>query len=119
VVLEECSVSLVPQRWLAPNFTTKKTADALSLYREVRKLTAEQLKFVEWWCSGSEPRGTGGMVARAVLMKAGYVIAECEVPIEAPTDVSEAAKLAYAEFHRRFPTLSFLNEDICVLFQKA
>jgi hypothetical protein len=59
------------------------------------------------------------MVAKAVLMKAGYVIGECEVPIEAPTDVSEGAKLAYAEFHRRFPAVSFLNEDTWVLFQKA
>lgn len=59
------------------------------------------------------------MVVKAVLMKAGYVIAECEVPIKASTDVSEGAKLAYAEFHRRFPTVSFVNEDTWVQFQKA
>lgn len=58
------------------------------------------------------------MVIKAVLRKAGYVIAECEVPIEAPPDISEAARLAYAEFQRRFPSISFLSDDTWVQFQQ-
>ena len=53
------------------------------------------------------------MLIKAVLTQDGEPLAE--YPID-PRDFAEGAKIAIAEFQRRFPNISLLNERVSLRF---